>query len=403
MTTAVASTRLTQFQDIAAFLKSQNVERDEDIDLLMLSVISGVDALFLGDPGVGKTWMIELLVNDCLTDMSLFSHLLAKDQSATEILGPPNPMAMKAGKVERFTDGFLPTSNVAYLDEVFKSSPPQLNPLLDLMANRVLKVGGSVMDCKQLIAIIMSSNELPDREDLLAFRDRIGMTKYVQPVKSPEGRRAVTDIQLGFQTGGIDTSAVVPLTLADIETIRDEVRQVTVNDACRQIMVDAQQKWLEAGHPPSQRRIGQMWKVVKAHAWSNGRHDVVADDFLPCQHMAWNHPDDAESARSVILEFASVFTRKAQRAREAMEPIAQAMESLRTKLDAATEDEKDDLMNDGFKFIRQLRKLGREVKVQVKEGEQQGQDTSLLKELSDDINRLDKWAENALTGADEDE
>jgi MoxR-like ATPase len=401
MTTTTPTKLLTQYQDIAEFLKSQNVERDEDIDLLLLSTVSGVDALFLGDPGVGKTWMIELLVNYCLTDMSLFSHLFAKDQSADEVLGPRDIMAMKNGVIARLTDGYMPDANYAYADEVFKASPPMLNPLLDLLANRVLKVGGNVKDCGQLISILMSSNELPDREDLLAFRDRIGITKYVQPVRTPEGRRRVTDIQLDFQANGLDTSTLTPLTLAEIHAIRAEVKQVVVNDACRQIMVDAQQKWTEAGHPPSQRRIGQMWKVIKAHAWAHSRSEVVADDFLPCQHMAWNHPDDADSARSVILEFASVFTRKAQRAREAMEPIAQSMEELRSKLEAAdTESDRDDLMTDGFKFIRQLRKLGRDVDQQLAEGRDQGQDVSMLTELRTDISKLDEWAEKALVGED---
>lgn len=402
MTTITPSKLLTQYQDIGEFLKSQNVERDEDIELLMLSTVSGVDALFLGDPGVGKTWMIELLVNHCLTNMSLFTHLFAKDQSADEVLGPRDIMAMKAGAIARLTNGYAPDANYMYADEVFKASPPMLNPLLDLLANRVLKMGGQVKDCSQLISILMSSNELPDREDLMAFRDRIGITKYVQPVKTPEGRRRVTDIQLDFQANGLDLSGLTPLTLDNIHAIRSEVRLVTVNDACRQIMVDAQQKWMEAGHPPSQRRIGQMWKVIKAHAWSRGRDEVVADDFLPCQHMAWNHPDDADSARSVILEFASVFTRKAQRAREAMEPIAQAMEDLRTKLAAAeSESDRDDLMTDGFKFIRQLRKLGRDVEAQVKEGREQGQDVSSLTDLQGDIKRLDEWAEKALVGEED--
>jgi MoxR-like ATPase len=405
MATTAVSPLLTRFTEIADFLKRHNVERDEDIDLLLLSTVSGVDALFLGDPGTGKTWMIELLVNRCLTDMKLFSHLFAKDQSADEVLGPRDIMAMKAGKIARLTDGYMPSANYAYADEVFKASPPMLNPLLDLLANRVLKVGGQVVDCGQLISILMSSNELPDREDLLAFRDRIGITKFVQPVKTPEGRRRVTDIQLDFQTSGLNTANLTPLTLDEIKAIREDVKQIVVNEACREIMVDAQQKWMEAGHPPSQRRIGQMWKVIKAHAWVHCRDEVVADDFLPCQHMAWNHPDDAASAREVVLEFASVFTRKAERAREALEPIIRAMEELRPKLEAAQGDEAEEttLMSEGFKLIRQARSLGKDVSQQIRTGKEQGQDVSLLVELSTEIKRIDGWAQAALTGTDDEE
>lgn len=410
MTTAVAApagTNLAKFQAIFGrdgFLAEHNVERHEEIELLGLSTVSGVDTLFLGDPGVGKTWVIELLVNLALSDMSLFTHLLAKDMSADELLGPRDIMAMKAGKIDRLMDGYAPTSNYCYWDEVFKASPPLLNPMLDLLANRVLKVGGRVVDCGQLISIFMSSNELPEREDLLAFRDRIGITKFVHPVKTPEGRRAVTDIQLTFQSDGIDTSGLDPLALGDIMAIRDEVRQVDVGDAIRQMMVDAQQKWFEAGHPPSQRRIGQMWKIIKARAWSNGRTEVVADDFMPCQHMAWNHPDDAESARNIILEFASVFTRKAARLREAMEPVVASMEELKASLNAATEDsEKDDLLRDGFRFMRQLRKMRGEAGQQIKEGQDQGQDVSEIEAVLSDINRSYDWAQKALAGMEDED
>jgi MoxR-like ATPase len=396
---------LTRFNEITGWLKAHNVERNEDIDLAMVALVSGVDTLFLGPPGTGKTWMIEGLVDHCLTDMKLFSHLFAKDQSADEVLGPRDIMAMKAGQIARLTDGYLPSANFGYADEIFKASPPMLNPLLDLLANRVLKTGGTVLDCSQLLTIFMSSNELPDREDLQAFRDRIGITKFVREVRTPEGRRAVTDLQLDFQLNGLDTSNLEPLTLDEIKAIRTEIHKVTVNDACRQIMVDAQQKWTEAGHPPSQRRIGQMWKVVKAHAWMHGRDDVVADDFLPCQHMAWNHPDDADSAREVVLEFASVFTRKAERAREALEPILAQMEELRPKLVVAQGDDTatGDLLGEGFKLIRQARTLGKEVNSQIRTGKDQGQDVTMLEEVASEIKRIDEWAQQQLSGADDDE
>ena len=64
----------------------------------------------------------------------------------------------------RITDGMLPTSNFAYLDEIFKSSPPMLNPLLDIYAKRQLKIGGRTLNCSQLITIFMSLNLVDDPE-----------------------------------------------------------------------------------------------------------------------------------------------------------------------------------------------------------------------------------------------
>lgn len=383
-------------------LDQHNIERREEIELLGLSVIAGVDALFLGDPGVGKTWMIELLVDHCLTEMSLFTHLLAKDQSADEVLGPRSLSALKEDRIARMTEGYLPDANFAYLDEIFKASPPMLNPLLDVLANRVLKMGGQVKDCSQLVTVLMSSNELPDREDLQAFRDRIGITKMVQPVRTAEGRRAVTDLQLTFQHEGINTEGLEPLTLSEIEQIRDEARQIVVPDAVREMMGQAQQKWLEAGHPPSLRRVGQMWKVIKAHAWAAGRGEVNADDLLPCQHMAFNQLDHQQSARAVILEFASAFTRKAERLKQSLEPVLAQMSELREQIDAAeSAGDKEALMDSGFKFLRQLRKLQKDSKQQIKEGQGQGQDVGPLEDVLKEIDSAYSWAEGALTGTED--
>lgn len=383
-------------------LDQYNVERREEIELLGYSLVAGVDALFLGDPGVGKTWMIELLVKYCLSEQELFTHLLAKDQSADEVLGPRSLKALKEDRIERMTAGFLPDANFAYLDEIFKASPTMLNPLLDLLANRVLKMGGQVKDCGQLITILMSSNELPEREDLQAFRDRIGITKVVEPVRTTDGRRAVTDLQLDYQSNGINTNGLEPLSLEDIQAIRAEALAIPVGDAIRDMMGKAQQKWAEAKHPPSLRRVGQMWRVIKAHAWVAEHPEVNADDLLPCQHMAFNLLDHAQSARAVIMEFASAFTRKGERLKQLLEPVTQEMAELKQQIDASTTKEDETaLMESGIKFLRTLRGLKKEAEAQIKEGTGQGQDVSSLEDVLAEITKAHEWVSNALSGEDD--
>jgi hypothetical protein len=204
-------TLLDTWKDIfgeGGFLAKHNVERDEEIEILGLCTTSGVDGLLLGEPGVGKTWMIELLLQ-CLPGAELFNTLIMKEMSADEVLGPRSLKALKDDQLVRLTLGFMPEANFAYLDEIFKGPPPVLNALLSLMAERKLKFAGKVIDCSQLISIIMSSNELPEREDLLAMRDRIGLTKFVQAVRSPEGKRQVADIQIDYiERGGLDLTDI---------------------------------------------------------------------------------------------------------------------------------------------------------------------------------------------------
>lgn len=399
MPESTAHDRFTRmFDKKDGFLARHNVERPVEIELAALATIAGVDPLFLGERGVGKTWLIELLCKyGFADDVRLFTHLLAKDQSSDEVLGPRSLKAMEEDRIARMMDGYLPTAHYSYLDEIFKASPTMLNPLLDIFANRTYKMGGVVVDCGQLIAVFASSNELPDREDLEPFRDRIAITRKVEPVATPEGRRRVTDIQLDFQSNGIDTDGLEPLTLADIASIRLEAKQVIVPDAIRDVMGEMQQKWLEANHAPSQRRIGQMWKVVKAHAWLSGRNEATADDLVPVQHMAFNRMEDAASARKVVMEFASAFTRKTDTLRDAMEPKLKQMDELREALVAtADKTQRRELLKGGFDHVRDLKELHEDgVKLRAN-GEKTGHDTTDLDELLHNVDQAVEWGNKLI-------
>lgn len=384
------------------FLAAYNVEREDQIELLGLSLIAGLDPLLLGDPGVGKTWLIELLMRCIDTNgdpNGLFTTLVFKETPADDILGPRSLPAMKAGKVERLTDGYLPTAVVGYVDEFFKASPTLANSLLDIMANRVLKVGSQVIYCGQLLCIFASSNELPDREDLQPVRDRFGLTNFVPPVKSPEGRKRVMRIQDEYQASArsIDMSDAPIISLDDVRQIREEVRRIELPDAVIEAMTTAQERWGQKGFQPSQRRVGQMLMAIKARAWSRGDAHASTDDMIVTQHMAWNHPDHANEAREVVMEFANVFARKALRMKEALEPILAELDEVRKQINESGGEPTDEHMESAFKVMRQLRSMRKEARDQIDTGTAQGHDTRDLEGVLDEINRAHNWVEQTMT------
>lgn len=385
------------------FLMGYNVEREDEIELLGLSLIAGIDTLLIGAPGTGKTWLIELLllVLEGAREEDFFNTMIFKETPAQDILGPMSLTAMKAGDIKRLMDGFLPTAVVAYLDEVFKGSPTLLNALLDLMAQRKLKVGRHIHNAKQLLAIYGSSNELPDREDLHAFRDRWGITKVVQAVRAPENRLRVMEIQDEYQAGGrsLDLTDAPRLTLEDVEKIKSEVRRIIIPRTVHETMNTAQDKWAGFSLEPSQRRIGQMQAAMKARAWTRGRGQVSTDDIIVCQHMAWNHPDHAKAAHDVVIEFANTFARKAARMREALEPVLTEMQKVKDQLNAGGNP--DDHMEEGFKAMRDLRRLRKEAKTEIENGKNQGHDVRDLDDVLSEISRAHDWVQDTLGGGDD--
>ena len=395
---------LDRYHAVEEFLNANCVERKDDIELLLLSMIAGVDLLLLGDPGVGKTYMIELVTDHCIVGADLFTHLCAKDQSVGEILGERDVNALKQGITARVMLGMLPQANFAYLDEIFKSSPPMLNPMLDIFAKRQLKVGGKVIDCGQLVTIFMSSNELPDREDLMAFRDRIAITKFVEAVKSPEGRRRVSELQLGQAVNGIDTNGLDPFTLDEITAMREQAKMIAVPDGIIDIMGEIEQQCLEARHPISQRRKRDIWRMVKAKAWARGGDTVRADDFMVAQHMLWNLASDAASSHDIVLKHANTFVRKAAAIEAELEPIMAEMDKLKEQIETATtRDQKLDLQQSGYHFIRDLQDVVDKAKGYIKQGQHEGQDINDLRDALQKVQKAQKWTTAQLTGVDDDD
>jgi MoxR-like ATPase len=369
------------------FLAQHNVEREEEIEILGLCTTSGVDHLLIGEPGVGKTWLIELLLK-CLPGAELYNTLIMKEMSADEVLGPRSLKALKNDELVRLTMGFLPSANFGYLDEIFKGPPPVINALLSLMAERTLKFAGKVIDCSQLKAIILSSNELPDREDLAAARDRIGLTKFVQPVRSPEGKRQVADIQIDYiERGGLDLTDIPELTLADIDQMRAEALATHVPEPVRTSMVEAHGRWQEAGFLASQRRMGQMWRVMKTLAWSQGRDELTTDDMMICEHMAWNHPDDQAKAREILMDYAGHFTQAAAGHRDALEPLLNDLDEAYTMLASEDEDTHDNGFDKAWEAVRDMKRLRRKIRDDIEDATQQGHDTRELKRVLEEVNR----------------
>jgi MoxR-like ATPase len=310
---------------------------------------------------------------------------------------------MKRDEIKRMMDGFLPKALIGYLDEIFKASPTLWNALLDIMANRKLKVGNTVHSVAQLISIIASSNELPEREDALPLRDRFAMTKLVRPVESRDGRLRVMQIMDEYQADArqLDLTDAPRLSLADVQAMRREVQRVVIPEAVSESLATAQERWAGKNIEPSQRRIGQMLLGLKARAWTQGRGEAVSDDLLILEHMAWNSPSHASDAREVIVQFANEFSRKGLEMKEALEPILTEVSNLRNTIPS---DGKlsDDQLNIGSTAAQDLRAMKRDVKEQIERGRRQGHAVTELEDVLDKVTTTQDWLKKTLVGGDDD-
>jgi len=292
------------------------VERENTLKAALLTVLAGENLLLIGPPGTGKSLIARRIAenlsdgNDNQTGQDCFEYLLTKFSTPEEIFGPLSITELKADRFRRNTAGYLPTVQIAFLDEIFKASSSILNALLTILNERVYH-NGAERQAVPLQALIAASNELPtDQEELSALYDRFLVRVFVDYV-SPDNLPRLFD-----KTG--DMPALTPLTRADLHDIRHAAEAVTlppeIIQAIQRIWAQHKETFKEDRREGlSDRRLKKLIKLLSVSAASNGRDKVDLSDVLLLKDCLWNHPDNAVKVREMVFSALRAFSRQVPR------------------------------------------------------------------------------------------
>jgi MoxR-like ATPase len=147
-------------------------KREKEVSAMLLAVLSGHNAVFIGPPGTAKT----ALSNRILSALPK-PHFAIQFNAFTEIEDILGPLSVKEFRENdrriRMTKGYMPNSTYAYIDEIFKAQSSSLNTLLSLLNERKYNEEGEWIETP-LISVIASSNERPDDEST-ALADRMSL------------------------------------------------------------------------------------------------------------------------------------------------------------------------------------------------------------------------------------
>lgn len=290
-------------------------EREEAIGLALLSAISGESIFLLGLPGVGKS-MIARRLKQAFTGSRSFEYLMSRFSTPDEIFGPVSISKLKDhDRYERVVDGYLPTADIIFLDEIWKSGPAILNSLLTVLNEKIYRNGKEDI-LLPLKVIISASNELPaEGEGLEALWDRFLIRYIVKPIKDKE---LFLDL-LCSQPEDCVISEQLKITPVEFGRMKKESAFVAVPEEIAEIIfsirktLDEQKKEVSGQvdvtktdliEPPyvSDRRWKKIVGIMKTSAYLNGRGQVDYSDCLLMDHMLWDKDEQISSVSRLVTE-----------------------------------------------------------------------------------------------------
>jgi len=388
VTDAAVAAAVAKTRDIRNEMKDEVVERGVEIDLLLAAVIAKVHMLLLGPPGVAKSMMVDQFLKH-VDGATLFTHLLNKQTPPDALVGPISFQAMKEDKFRRVTTGRLPEANLAFLDEIFKSNAVNLNLLLKMANERLFENDGQIITVP-LWSIIAASNELPghDKEELIAFSDRLGIRRIVEPVRTEDGIREILTGQIARNRGEAIATTNTTLTVPEIELLQEASANIEVPNRVMEKVAELQSKAERENLHLSSRRMFEGVKICQAMALLSERGEVKAEDLRLFEHILWNDPEELTIAQELTLDFAGTIGKQAARSRASLEEFQKRLSDAQGKMpsDSSTEPDKE-VVNELTTLAASLTNLNKEIQQNIADAATEGHDASELESIAAEIDR----------------
>ena len=296
-------------------------EKETEISLSLLAALAGESIILLGPPGVAKS-MVARQLKTAFRDAHCFEYLMSRFSTPDEIFGPVSIQKLKSSDTyERAVEGYLPTADVVFLDEIWKAGPAIQNTLLTVINEKLFRNGNKEMHLP-LKLLVAASNELPAKgEGLEALWDRFVIRIESRPIKKESNFRAMLlDSHADFSgsTGGlghadftnnadfselkitgeeyaewsenINQIGVKEKVLDVISVIRKSLRAVNVDEAAerRNIYV-------------SDRRWKNIARLLRTSAFMQDREEVDCCDLLPIYHCLWQETEERDAIRTIVI------------------------------------------------------------------------------------------------------
>ena len=312
---------LERFKQLLGEMNRGIYEKETEISLSLLAALAGESIILLGPPGVAKS-MVARQLKTAFRDAQSFEYLMSRFSTPDEIFGPVSIQKLKTSDTyERAMEGYLPTADVVFLDEIWKAGPAIQNTLLTVINEKIFRNGNREMHLP-LKLLVAASNELPAKgEGLEVLWDRFVIRIESRPIKLEKNFRAMlleshadfsgstgilghadfadnadfSDLKITAEEYAewaekICKIGVKEEVLDAISAIRKSLRAVNVDEAAerRNIYV-------------SDRRWKNIVRLLRTSAFMQDREEVDICDLLPIYHCLWQEPEERDAIRNIVI------------------------------------------------------------------------------------------------------
>ena len=299
-----------RIENLLHYLQQGIYEKETETALALLAALAGESILLLGTPGVAKS-MVARRLKEAFKNARSFEYLMSRFSTPDEIFGPVSIARLKeSDKYERATDGFLPTADVVFLDEIWKAGPAIQNTLLTVMNEKLFRNGDKEMHLP-LKLLVAASNELPAKgEGLEALWDRFMIRIVCSCIRNENVFRNMLCQPTEGMTAS-SKSAPSPITAKEYALWQKEAQQVTLSpallDAISYIRQQLQKVEVEGSELArriyvSDRRWVHIANLLRTSAYVQGREVADVADLLPMYHCLWNEPIEIEQVKHIVLK-----------------------------------------------------------------------------------------------------
>lgn len=377
--------------------KTNLVERGTPIDLMWLTFIAQSHGVAVGPPGTGKSLLIREAISH-IEGAQKFEILLNKTTPPEALVGPISLKALENDEFRRITTGKLPEANVAFLDEIYKSNATNLNLLLPIANERLFHNNGTPTQL-DLWSLWGASNEFPthDRQDLIAFTDRLAIRYMVEPVLTIDGLGQILQGQLARLRGDQVAQSHTTITLDEMSQIQQAARLVSVPNRIERTWAELQIKAHDEGLNPSVRRMFEGLRIGMANALLNERSEVTIEDLRIFEHILWDDPDDIKIARQLTEDFAGEVGKVASKLRGEYEDLAALLTTAQGKFPTdPTERVPEEATNAMTNVSTNLRVLNDRLASAIEDAARDGYDPAELESIQADVKRARRSVKEVL-------